>query len=266
MGTNLITNGSFEAATDYAGWTLVNPGTRLERPGAFYSTNGTSILSFNVGMASGGKIEQSFPTVPGTTYRIQYDVGTLGYNTNTQTLRTQVSGTGDLLNRTTTVTCRADFTMVWVPQSYTFVANTTSSKLTFTDISTSVNALDLFVDSVYVIAVASSSPAPAVTLAAPDFFEEEGALSEQLGIIGEEGSFPADTPQFSGQPGAVIIKMLATKPGTYFLESCDDLKSWKPNGDPLEITEPQLLEFQDNSAAGDRMFYRIGSIPAAPED
>jgi hypothetical protein len=265
-GTNLITNGSFENLTDYAGWTLVNTGTRLERPGAFYATNGTCILSFNVGMPTGGKIEQSFPTVPGTTYRIQYDVGTLGYNTNTQTLRTQVSGTGDLLNRTTTVTCRADYTMVWVPQTYTFVANTTTSKLTFTDISTSVNALDLFVDSVYVIPVTSSSPTPSSALAPADLLDENGTGSEPLNTVGEEGSFPADSPQFSGQPGAVIIKMLATKPGTYLLESCDDLSSWAPNGDPQTIAEPQLLEFQDNSAGGDRMFYRIKSIIATPAD
>jgi hypothetical protein len=265
-GTNLIVNGSFEASPDYAGWTTIEPiRTRLEKPGAFYTTNGNNLLSFNVaGEPVGGSIEQSFPTVPGTTYRIQYDAGTLGFNTNSQTLRVTISGNGTLATRNTTVPGRADFVMVWSQQTFTFVANSTSTKLTLFDASTTGSGMDLFVDSVYIVAVPASAPSPSSSPAPSAYsLRSSDPVLQSSAVTGTEPQpdLAPNTPAVTGTPGAMTIKMFATEPGTYFLESCDDLKSWKPNGDEQIIDEPALLEFEDNTPASDKMFYRIGRKP-----
>jgi hypothetical protein len=266
-GPNLIANGSFELSPDYSGWTQTG-GTRLEKPGAIYTTSGNNILSFNVGtLSTGGMVSQSFATTPGAIYELNFDVGTLGYNTNQQRLRTVITGSGPLLSQISTVTCRADFVMVWVHQTFSFMANSSTTTLTFTDVSTTSSGLDLFVDTVTLNQTAApvtvSAPAPAMmamVLPSPD----AESLSEKPSIqpatttaASGISTSPTGTPTITKGADGFTITLPVTEPGLYTLERCDDLRSWKHHSG-IEITEPGSIEFKDTETGNDRMFYRVG--------
>ncbi len=259
VGPNVIVNGSFEQSPDYFGWTPTFS-TRIEKPGPFYATHGNNILSFNVGQEPvGGSISQTFPTVAGTTYKIAYDVGVLGYFAKVQRLNVKImNGPTTLLNQTTSITGRADFVMIWQAVEFTFVAQSASSTLVFTDTSTDGGGLDLFVDNVRVNSQPSAAPEPAALPMA------SAAFDPSL-LIGEPGSTTPSplpgTPVITGTPGAFRIGMMAAEAGRYSLERSPDLKVWTFHS-AQNITEPGYIEFEDNSAAETRMFYRIGHDPA----
>ena len=163
VGTNLLFNGSFES--DYNGWTPEGA-TRIEAPGPPFTTDGLKMLSFNVGESpTDGKVTQSFGTTPGATYSVQFDFGTLGFKDSQQTVRTLVTGNGTLLDRTSSITCRPDFVIVWFPVSHTFVANSGVTTLTLSDASATGNALDGFVDKVRVIGTTGSANTAPVAVA-----------------------------------------------------------------------------------------------------
>ncbi|MEO8614255.1 MAG: DUF642 domain-containing protein, partial [Luteolibacter sp.] len=148
-GTNLIVNGSFES--DFTGWTP-SGSTRIENPGASFSTDGTKILSYSVGNAPiTGSIFQSFTTVPGTTYQLNFDLGAYGAIYLDQTIRAKVDGLATLLNQTTSVS-GVPSVMIWSPKVYTFTADSTLTTLTLTDVSASGNSIDMFVDRVSIVA------------------------------------------------------------------------------------------------------------------
>ena len=261
-GPNVIVNGSFEQSPDYFGWTPTFS-TRIEKPGPFYATNGNNILSFNVGGEPvGGSISQTFPTVADTTYKIAYDVGVLGYFAKVQRLNMKImNGTTTLLNQTTSVTGRADFVMVWVPVEFTFVAQSAATTLVFTDTSTDGGGLDLFVDFVRVNSIASSAPAPALAPMASAAFDPALLTGESVESGATTPDMIPDTPVISGTAGAMRIGMNASEPGRYFLERSANLLNWNFHSEQ-SITEPGYIEFEDNSPAEARMFYRIGRNPA----
>jgi lysophospholipase L1-like esterase len=261
VGPNVLVNGSFEQSPDYFGWTPTFS-TRIEKPGPFYSTNGNNILSFNVGGEPvGGSISQTFPTVTGTTYKIAYDVGVLGYFAKVQRLNMKImNGATTLLNQTTSITGRADFVMIWQPVEFTFVAQSAATTLVFTDTSTDGGGLDLFVDFVRVNSQPSAAPEPTAAPMASAAFDPELNAGETDSTTTTPSVIP-DTPVITGTAGDIRIGMNATEPGRYFLERSDNLLNWNFQAEQT-ITEPGYIEFQDNSPAESRMFYRIGRNPA----
>ncbi len=142
----VILNGSFE--NDYANWTQT--GSQEIRVGAPYtSTDGAKLVAFNTGnRASGGTLVQSFATTSGETYTLKFDAGAFSFNTSPQTMQVTVVGAGNILNQNISITGLGGGTTRWVPQTFTFVANSTSATLTFRDTSATSNGLDLTLDNV----------------------------------------------------------------------------------------------------------------------
>jgi hypothetical protein len=264
MGSNLLINGSFELSNPHPndtfdGWTQ-SGSNRIEWPGPIYSTHGDKILSFNVSEApADGSISQSFATVPGSTYRIRFDLGTLGFKVGNLFLRVKVDGASTVLNQVTSVASRADFVMVWSSKSFDFVANSTTTTLTLSDASTNqeASATDMFMDNVRVNSIATPAPAPAPAASIPG--EDKPSDPEQAAATTTAGNPPTlpGTMSLTGGPGAYRISYLATEAGTYKLERSSNLTKWNLF-DEKQITEPGLIEFEDSETGHDRMFYRIG--------
>jgi len=200
LGTNLLTNGSFEAA--YNGWTP-DGATRIEEPGPPFTTDGQKMLSFNVGQEPvNGKVTQSFATSPGTTYSIQYDFGALGYVAATQTARTLVTGNGILLNQTATINSRPDYVISFIQVSYTFVANSGVSTLTISDASLHGDALDGFVDNVRVIGTSGGGGANTAPVANADSYSTNANTAL---VISTPGVLGNDTDAQSNPLTAVLV-------------------------------------------------------------
>lgn len=254
MGPNMIYNGSFELSTppaDFNGW-IQSGSNRIEWPGPAYSTDGSKILSYGVGETpTDGSVSQSFATVPGTTYRIRFDLGALGYNAINLTLRVKVDGSGTILNQTTSVLSRNDFVMVWNAKSFDFVANSTTTTLTLSDASASGSATDMFVDNIRVNSIATASaPLASAAFIAPE--EENTAAAVAPAVL-------PNVPTLTGTPGNLRISLNATEPGLYILERSEDLKNWNIQ-DELRIEQPGPVEFSDTETGASRMFYRIGHV------
>ena len=161
-GVNSLTNGSFES--DFIGWTTVG-NVVIQNNAPYAPTDGTKLAAFNSGNTTpNGVLSQTFATTPGTSYTLAFDAGTLAFNTSQQRLGVNVTGIGSLLAQTVTITGVAN-TTVWTAQSFTFVANSTSTVLSFTDTSTTGSGLDLVLDKVRVFSGASGLNTPPVATA-----------------------------------------------------------------------------------------------------
>ncbi|MGD9418724.1 MAG: Ig-like domain-containing protein [Verrucomicrobiota bacterium JB025] len=260
-GQNLIINGSFEEAPDYFGWSH-SGATRIEKPGSAYATNGNHLLSFNVGNEPlDGEVIQTFTTVPGTTYQISYDVGTLGFNDNTQTLRVTLTGNTLLLDESTTVqavpaTAALPEFMVWESQAFTFIADSTSTTLKLEDASTTGNGLDLFVDAVDVHSTAAIAEAEAPAT---------GKSSSARAITGDptrlaaKGTLELVSPALLVSPESCTVCLHSAEPGTYILQRSTDLVHWTNLGDPLEHNGIGTVEFTDTDTTEPTKYYRIFS-------
>ncbi len=146
--TKGLVNGSFEAG--YQGW--VYSGYQAVQTGAPYAAaNGSQLVVFNGGnLTPNGILTQTFTTIAGQTYTLAFDPGVLSFNTKSQTLQVTVTGSGILLAQTIIVDGVGGGTNRWLPQSFTFLANSAATTLTFTDQSTTTNNLDLLLDNVRV--------------------------------------------------------------------------------------------------------------------
>lgn len=253
-GPSLVTNGSFEQ--DYTGWTPAGS-TRIEMPGSAFSTSGIKILSFNVSnLPVGGTVTQTLATTPGQSYEIAYDVGVLGYVAKTQRLNVTLTGNTTLLNQTTSVNGRADFVMVWVPQSFRFTADSSRTVLTFKDVSADGTALDLFLDSVRVNAVSSPTTQTLATTATSTALPQDDTLPTA-------GADLLRTPRITLQAGRATINWHADIAGTYALERSADLTTWETHT-TLEATVPGPLGFTDEAPLPDHGFYRVRRIDPTP--
>ncbi|MCB0545812.1 MAG: DUF642 domain-containing protein, partial [Saprospiraceae bacterium] len=200
---------------------------------------GRNLLSFNVGQApTDGMVSQTFATLPGATYELNFDVGTLGFNTKTQTLRTRVlAGSNVLLNRTSTVTCRADFVMVWDHETFTFTATSTSTTLEFSDASTDGSGLDLFIDTVTVnqMPTVAAAFAPALAMEPEPIRDLSGEIAP-VAIQAVTGPVADAAPVCTGTPGDMSIALFADRVGFYALETSPDLDKWTFHSE-IEVTE-----------------------------
>jgi lysophospholipase L1-like esterase len=144
--TQILVNGSFES--DFTGWTA-SGNMSIASTTPYAATDSTKLVAFNSGnLPANGLLSQSFATVIGQTYTLTFDAGVLAYNRKSQTVQVTVAGSGSLLSQTITIIGLGGGTNLWLPQSFTFVANSSTSTLTFRDKSTSTNSLDLLLDNV----------------------------------------------------------------------------------------------------------------------
>jgi lysophospholipase L1-like esterase len=183
----VLINGSFETA--FTGWTVTG-NSSVATSAALSPTNGVSVAALNDGNRTpNAVISQSFATVPGTSYTLEFDAGNYGYSANNQTVQVTVDGSSNLLTQVITINGGGNGTTRWLAQSFSFVANSTTTTLAFRDQSTTSAALDLLLDNVRVtgaggapntapVAVADSY---STTLNTPLVIAAPGVLSNDTG-------------------------------------------------------------------------------------
>ena len=143
-----LVNGSFE--TDFTSWTT-SGNLSIQTAGLYRPTDGSKLVAFNSGDTTpNGVLTQTFATTVGKTYSLTFDAGVLAYNKNSQKLLVTVTGLKTLISSTVTLIGTGGGATLWVPQSFTFVADKTQTVLTFRDQSTTTGALDLLLDNVRV--------------------------------------------------------------------------------------------------------------------
>ena len=164
---NLLANGDFES--DYTGWT--RSGNQSVQPTALYAgTNGAKLVNFNGGnLAPNGVLARTFQTTAGATYTLNFDAGVLAYNTNPQLLQVSAAGASGLLSEAVSLTGYGNGATRWTSRSFTFVANSAATVLTFRDLSTSTNSLDLLLDNVRVT-TSGSPPSNTAPVAVADAY------------------------------------------------------------------------------------------------
>lgn len=169
-----ITNGSFQdgSGNTATGWTL-GGSNALALTDTDYITNaggygaspyGGRFLSFNAGeVAADNWAYQDFATTAGTEYTVSFAYGNFSAST-LQNLNVSLSDSfyGTLSSATfADSTGTTDLSAMWNTASMTFVAASSTTRLTFTDAGSTTISTDLFVDNVAVEAV----PEPMTMLA-----------------------------------------------------------------------------------------------------
>ncbi|HSP42974.1 MAG TPA: hypothetical protein VLO11_08890, partial [Luteolibacter sp.] len=158
----LNTNSSFEK--DFHGWS--NSG-RLRTRDSEAATHGDNLANFSYGDGpNDGVLHTTFPTVPGKTYRLEFDLGVMSFNTNLQRLRASLHGGQTLLTEIISMSGIGAGLTVWEPKNYEFTADSEITTLFFEDVSSTSTAVDLNIDHVKVIDVAASSESSGLTLPA----------------------------------------------------------------------------------------------------
>jgi hypothetical protein len=143
-------NGSFES--DESGWT--NTGTRgvISAVSPYTARQGTKLMVFNGGGGGNdGVVSQSFATVVGQTYAIDFDMGVVGTSSQQQRLQIAVAGSSQLFSQVETMNGGGASTTRWLPKSFSFVANSTTTTVTFSDVSTITNSVDMTLDNVRLV-------------------------------------------------------------------------------------------------------------------
>ena len=99
-------------------------------------------------MPQDGVLSQSFATTPGQSYILAFDLGAFSLvNQNEQRMLLTVQGASTLLSRTISVFASGTGGR-YQPQSFTFVADSPTTTLTFTDASPTTASVDLLLDNV----------------------------------------------------------------------------------------------------------------------
>jgi hypothetical protein len=162
LPVNLVSNGNFEAGTgDTAtGWTRSgnqqvyrgSNGSNYFGAGLFGSSTplGLAAMVFNGGdRTPNGVVSQTLATVIGDTYTLEFDMG-VTYAGN-QWLRVSAAGASQDFNATS---------VTFQHFSWSFVANSTSTVLSFADISPNTVSQDSLLDNVAVYSNTQAVPEP----------------------------------------------------------------------------------------------------------
>lgn len=232
----LLDNPSFES--DFAGWTFTG-NTTIE----FYQpTHGVKVADFNArNRTPNGTLSQSFPTIPGRAYTLEFDAGVISYTTDSQTLGVTVTGLGTRLSETIVFGHEEGSVIRWRPQAFTFVADSAMSTLLFRDLSTATVGIDLLIDNVRI----SEWTAPEAAVAATALPQSDP---------------PPPTLEISADGAVLCIDAVCA--GKYIVERSEDLEQWElvdehlsDGCETLEFREPRCVETEP------RMFYRYRVAP-----
>ncbi|RYD22127.1 MAG: tandem-95 repeat protein, partial [Verrucomicrobiaceae bacterium] len=222
--TNLVVNPSFETGV-FSPW-VTTGGASVNISPTIIPTNGTKSVEFNgSNSANGGTLAQTFATTPGIAYTLQFDLGVLAYNAFQQSLKVDVTGTGSLLSQTTSINGINNGTTKWEARSFTFTADSPSTTLKFTDVSTTGSGIDVLLDYVRVtsngVPVGNTAPTAVVdnysttqntllTVAAP------GVLSNDVDLQSNPMSAVLVTPPASGTLNLAANGSFTYTPATGF--------------------------------------------------
>lgn len=126
-----------------------------------------------------------FATTPGTIYPLSFDMGVLSYIASPQSLQVDVEEPGvPTQSWTFTVNGNGDGKCRWANRHLTFTSNSGMAKITFRDVSTATNAIDLLLDNIRI----APPPAGFTQIAAGSF-----QMGDSLGDGAVFGELPVHT-------------------------------------------------------------------------
>ncbi len=153
----LTSNAAFDE--NFAAWTT-SGNVRIIRDTT--SPGGGNVADFNFSNSNpNGEISQSFATTPGASYTLTFDVGIFSFNSNPQAIRATATGVDSVLSETILIPGSGNRSTQWESHRFTFVADSTTTQLSLTDVSTTTDGADLRIDTVRVIDASLPTNAPA---------------------------------------------------------------------------------------------------------
>ena len=242
FSSNAMANGGFEDA--YTGWTVSGNQNIKQTDSSYQASEGVRLVAFNdSNRPPGGVLSQTIQTEPGATYELAFDMGVLAYNTNEQRLGLTVQGAGVLVSETFAFRLPTGVSsgVRWSPRSSQFTANSSSTTITFTDVSTVTNGIDLLLDNVRLLApidrqlAVTSSPVPGAWMTI-DVADSRGLASGESGLIRDYAA--------SSQ---VTVTAPSTHEGRNFFR-------WRKNGVLLPTAGPSLSVNMDGNVALDAVY------------
>lgn len=160
---NLVSNGDFETGPfdtlTVTGWTL-SGGGKVEAKMEGATTPSHSAALGTGGNPPGNILSQSFATMPGRMYALDFDASVFGVHSGAALqISVQVLGNGTLVNQTITPPEAGTYTpaqMTFQHYHYVFTSNSATTTLQFQDIGSGGGGADAVVDTVSVIPLAVS--------------------------------------------------------------------------------------------------------------
>jgi lysophospholipase L1-like esterase len=246
-----LVNRGFESGFD--GWTATGnvlvSGAEPYRP-----TEGASLAVFNGGnLAPDGVLAQEFTTSPGLMYRLECDIGVLGFNTSEQVIGLVLEGSAVLMDERVTMRAPGSGSIRWTRLVRDFQADGTSLRLRIRDLSAVTASVDLLVDDVRIglrgdrsVALASSPEAGAFVGIDPQ------------GMPGAPGGGAAAWVGRFGDGTAATLTASAFHRGGRFLR-------WRKQGFALPDAGRQLSLVVDQDLALVAEYARNEAPAAAPD-
>jgi hypothetical protein len=254
---NTLVNGDFETPpfdtpSTVSGWTVTGNAAIADRSSQG-SAGGAHATAFNAGGDSAGNVlSQSFATSVGKTYIVDFYSGVFGIPDNNATLQqldVQVLGSNTIVDQTVTPPVQGTFDPSMVRfqhYQFSFVANSSTTTLQFTDIGTGNSIADIMLDTV------SVTPEP-VQLINGDFetgpFETLAVTGWTIGGTGrvEDKAEGSTTPSHSAafgtggsSQGNTLSQTLSTVVGRQYTLDFDSSVFGRRTGARLQM-QIQLL-------------------------
>ena len=226
-------NGGFEAGLE--GWQVTGNAFLLGPFPGYAASEGSQLIVFNGGnTAPDGVVSHAFATVPGASYRVSYDAGTVSYKNFQQILRMEIMGNTLRGQRQDTLVGNSSQVAEWRSFSQTFTADSSTTTISFSDLSPTTSSIDLLLDNVLLAAL---SP---VEFALP--------------------RVPMPLIRVEKLPVGCRVILTAQAAGTYLVEWSEDLLEWE-DLEQRVISGPGEVEFTDSSPSATRRFYRASGGP-----
>lgn len=144
-------NGGFESGL--TGWTAAGNVT-VKSGSPVVPVEGSSVAVFNSGNSTpNGTLSQQLAVSPGQPNRLEFHAGNLAYNTQQQKIRVQVgyrvsSIYQSLVDQVITINGLGSGKTNWQASAFNFTSPSPNVEVTFSDVSTTTNSLDLVLDRV----------------------------------------------------------------------------------------------------------------------
>ncbi|MES2661215.1 MAG: hypothetical protein V4689_21525 [Verrucomicrobiota bacterium] len=256
-------NGGFESGL--TGWHPAGNVSAQSTP-PYLPTEGNSLAAFNATNSTpNGSLKRELMLVPDQRYRLEFDVGNLSYNSQHQRLQVIVWTIWGYkqLNRvfdTIDIPGSGGGTTAWVAASYEFISTGSFGSISFTDVSSATNSLDLVLDNVRLTPLppggqfvngsfesglegwtASTDPGGASAKSTPPYVPTDGAMVAAFNS--------ANLPNFGS-----LIQTIDTIPGkTYQLLFDVGNLAYNPQSQSLRT----LIDFGNQ-----RVINRVTNVPS----
>jgi hypothetical protein len=202
---------------------------------------------FNGGQRTpNGVLSQSFSTSPGTTYNLTFDLGAFSMvNHNDQRMQVTVTGNGVLVSQTLIATAPGNGAS-YTTRNVSFVANSSASTLTFRDVSTTTENVDLLLDHVRLNIAGSTGLASGEA--------EEDSVARLLRLDGVPPAVSAIAVAHSRN--GTHVRLMGASQALGQLQRSTDLQTWEGVAD-FQLSAEGTLDIEDHAGLDTMAFYRI---------